>query len=45
MDGQEGKYHCTDDLLFILFILSCFAYVAFETVLLFWSDTNLSTGC
>ena len=29
----HGKYHCTDDLLFILFGFSCFAYVEGTTCL------------
>ena len=33
-----GKYHCTDDLLFILFGFSCFAFVDFASALLVWSN-------
>ena len=37
---QNGKYHCMDDLLFIIFGLLC--YVTLTTVLLVWSKSNQS---
>ena len=36
-----GNYHCTTDLLF-LSGFSCFAFVELTTVLLVWSNPNLS---
>ena len=38
----KGKFHCTADLLYILFWFSCFAYVEWTTVLLVWSNPNQS---
>ena len=34
---SQGKYHCTADLLFVLFGFSCFAYVELASALLVWS--------
>ena len=38
----KGKYHCTADLLFILFEFSCFAYVELATDLLVCLNQNQS---
>ena len=38
----KGKYHSMTDLLFILFGLSCFAYVEWSTALLVCSNPNQS---
>ena len=40
--GLEGKYHCTADLLFILFGFSCFGYVELASALLVLSNANQS---
>ena len=38
----KGKYHCMADLLFILFIFSCFSYVEMASALLVWLNPNQS---
>ena len=38
----KGKYHCTADLLFVLFGLSFFAYAEFETYKRVWLNRNQS---
>ena len=38
----KGKYHCTADLLFVLFGFSCFAYAEIATCLFVWSNPKQS---
>ena len=40
--NRPGKYHCTIDLLFILFTFSCFTNAELVTYLLVWLNSNQS---
>ena len=36
----KGKYHCTANLLFILFVFSCIGYIELATKFIVWSNPN-----